>query len=46
MFKRDILDLILSRIENTQALIQALIGPRQLGKTTLAQQNKYNRPLK
>lgn len=38
MYNRDILDLLFSRIEHTLALIQALIGPRQVGKTTLARQ--------
>ncbi len=38
MFKREILKTILARIETTQALIQVLSGPRQVGKTTLTRQ--------
>lgn len=40
MFKREILATLQARIERPQALIQALIGPRQVGKTTLARQLK------
>ena len=38
MFKREILKKLLKRVETSQVLIQALMGPRQVGKTTLARQ--------
>lgn len=38
MFKRPILTIILQRLREPRRFIQVLAGPRQVGKTTLAQQ--------
>ncbi len=38
MFKREIFDTLLQRIKSFPSLIQVLMGPRQVGKTTLARQ--------
>ncbi len=38
MFKRNILNTILKRLSESRLFIQVLAGPRQVGKTTLAQQ--------
>ena len=38
MYKRAIYDVLLSRMNESRRFIQALIGPRQTGKTTLARQ--------
>lgn len=46
MYKRPILDDILSRLQEPRKFIQVLLGPRQVGKTTLANQviEKLNKP--
>ncbi|CAG1014925.1 ATP-binding protein [Geobacter sp.] len=38
MYKRSILNTLLERLREPRRFIQVLIGPRQVGKTTLAQQ--------
>ena len=38
MFKRQMLNTILKRLSEPRLFIQVLAGPRQVGKTTLAQQ--------
>ena len=38
MFNRPIFKKILDRVEEQRRFIQVLIGPRQVGKTTLARQ--------
>jgi predicted AAA+ superfamily ATPase len=40
MYKRPIYDTIIKRLHEPRKFMQAIIGPRQVGKTTLAQQIK------
>ncbi len=45
MFKRSVYDILAKRIGEPRRFIQALIGPRQTGKTTLARQLMENTAL-
>ena len=38
MFKRPVFQKVLSRLQEPRKFIQVMAGPRQVGKTTLAQQ--------
>ena len=38
IFKRPVLDIIRNRMQGQRKFIQAMIGPRQVGKTTLVRQ--------